>query len=473
MSIPKSVTQQAFTLNNKKITIENTAPTTTLLNFLRQNAFVGTKEGCAEGDCGACTVAVLSKNAEAKACYKAVNSCLVPIANIVDKEVVSVEGIGTVEDLHPVQQAMVDLAGSQCGYCTPGFVMSMFASYYDSSDASAEKVFEGNLCRCTGYVPIRKALQGLDAPQQSDVFAKKLEEASFEESALHFEYENISYFQPISLTDTFELLEQHPEARFLAGGTDLVLEIYLGHYQPKTLISLEAVSELQELSIEDSQISIGAGVVLNHVESELKGHFPAIDEMLHWFASTQIRNRATLGGNIATASPIGDMPIALLALDASLVLASKTGERTIKLSDFFLDYRKTALAANEIIKTIIISKTTNLNQSYKVGKRGTDDISIVSAAYSIAIENDLISEARLAYGGVAAIPARAKDVEDYLIGKAWNEDTVATAKTMLFDSFTPLSDHRASADYRKKLVGNLFEKFFWEMQDETKRGMQS
>jgi len=464
MPISNPVTSQTFTLNSKSVNVENTSPTTTLLNVLRQKGFVGTKEGCAEGDCGACTVAVLSKNAKGEACYKAVNSCLVPVANVVNKEVVSVEGIGTPEQLHPVQKAMVDMAGSQCGYCTPGFVMSMFAAYYTNDEVSAEKVFEGNLCRCTGYVPIRNALQSLDAPTSDDVFTQKLKEASFENSELQFEHDNISYFQPTSLSDVFELLEQHPEARLLAGGTDLILEIYLGHYKPETLISIEAVRELQELSISDEQISIGAGVVLNHVESELKGHFPAIDEMLHWFASTQIRNRATLGGNIATASPIGDMPIALLALDASLMLVSKESERILPLADFFLNYRKTALAANELIKTIIVPKTTNINQSYKVGKRGTDDISIVSASYSIGLDGDTVKDARLAYGGVAAIPLRAKDVEAYLVGKPWNEETVTTAKAMLFDAFTPLSDHRASADYRKKLVGNLFEKFFWEVQ---------
>jgi len=395
---PISVENFTFTLNGATSRVKDISPTTTLLHYLRQNGYVGTKEGCGDGDCGACTVTIIGKDSHGQPQYQAVNSCLVPIGAIAGREVITAEGIANGQ-LHPVQAAMVETAGSQCGYCTPGFIMSMFAAYYNGS-LSNDICIEGNLCRCTGYVPIRKAAQQLAATIPDDHFSNELAQKTSDLAAIAY---------------------------------------------------------------------TNAAVPLSHIEDLLHGIFPSLDEMLHWFAARQIRNRATLGGNIGTASPIGDLPPVLLALDATLKLVSTEGDRSLPLADFFKGYRQTELKQGEIIHSVTIPKaiasgaTKRLSQSYKIGKRGTDDISIVAAAFVIDLDADQkILHARLAYGGVAATPIRAIAVELMLVGQPWTMETVRSVKPALREVFTPLSDLRGSADYRKMLVGNLFEKFFVE-----------
>ena len=457
-----------FTLNGEAIALNAVSPTQTLLSYLRQHGYVGTKEGCGDGDCGACTVAIVGADAAGQPQYQAVNSCLLPIGSLGGRQIYTVEGIAN-GSLHPVQQAMVDLGGSQCGYCTPGFIMSLFAGYY-SDRVADEGTIEGNLCRCTGYLPIRRAAQRVAAAShEADDFSQLLGQVSTQLEGTSYSAQGQQFYRPTQLSEVLELLAAHPDATLVAGSTDLGLEMswYRQHYP--VMIALEAVTELHQLEQTDHQVIIGAAVPLSHIEDRLRGVFPCMDEMLHWFAARQVRNRATLGGNLGTASPIGDMPPVLLALDATLQVASASGQREIAIADFFQGYRVTALQTNEVIVAITIPKTLpplatrRLSQSYKVGKRGTDDISIVAAAYRVDLDADnRIVAARLAYGGVAATPIRAIAVEDWLVGQPWTVETVLAAKQQLQSAFTPMSDLRGSADYRNRLIANLFEKFFVE-----------
>ncbi|HIK17562.1 MAG TPA: FAD binding domain-containing protein [Leptolyngbyaceae cyanobacterium M33_DOE_097] len=403
----------------------------------------------------------------AKAQYQAVNSCLIPLGAIAGRQILTVEGVAN-GSLHPVQTAMAKLGGSQCGYCTPGFIMSLFAAYYDGTIESDEAI-EGNLCRCTGYLPIRQAAKEAAQTPPVDHFAEALGHATPELTAIAYQSEAQQFYRPTSLRDVLTLLQQYPNATLVAGATDLGLELSWHRQVYPVMISLEAVPELKTIEQTSDWVEIGAAVPLSQIETQLHGVFPAMDEMLHWFAARQVRNRATLGGNIGTASPIGDMPPVLLALDARVRLASAAGERVIALADFFKGYRVTDLQAGEVIASIQILKgmtpgaTRRLSQSYKIGKRGTDDISIVAAAYVVDLDQqNRIVHARLAYGGVAATPIRAIAVEQAIVGQTWDLPTIQRVKPMLHETFTPLDDLRGSADYRKRLVANLFEKFFVE-----------
>ncbi|VXD21769.1 xanthine dehydrogenase small subunit [Planktothrix paucivesiculata] len=453
-------------INSQKVDIQDLSPTLTLLEYLRSSGRVGTKEGCGDGDCGACTVAVIGQGADGRPQYLAINSCLIPLATMVGREIITVEGVGK-DGLHPVQEAMVSLGGSQCGYCTPGFIMSLFSAYYNGK--VDDESLEGNLCRCTGYLPIMKAAEAVNNSHVCDQFSQRLQEINLQLNSIKYITSCQQFFRPIQLSEVLDLLQQYPQAQLIAGGTDLGLEISHHRQEFPTLISLESVAELQQIQQNSETIEIGAAIPLSYIQEQLRGIFPSLDEMLTWFAGKQIRNRATIGGNIATASPIGDLAPVLLSLDAQIRLESLTGERIISINEFFKGYRQTQLQPQEVIVSIIIPKTITknavrrLSQSYKVGKRGTDDISIVSAAFTIDLDtNNTIIYARLAYGGVAAIPLRAIEIEEMLIGKPWNLATIQQAKMRLKNVFNPLTDLRGSASYRKRLVANLFEKFFLE-----------
>lgn len=462
--------QLTFTLNQQTICLKDFSPTMTLLEYLRQSGHTGTKEGCGDGDCGACTVAILGTGADGKPHYQAVNSCLIPLGAIADREVLTAEGIANGQ-LHPVQAAMVQTGGSQCGYCTPGFIMSLFAAYYDGK--LDDLCIEGNLCRCTGYLPIRRAAQKVVEVQAAnpvtDAFSEKLTNATPLLPDLFYRGHDQQFYRPTQLDQVLELLRQHPDATLVAGATDLGLEMSWHRQHYPILISLEAVAELKFIEQTETAVEIGAAVPLSLIEENLHGVFPNLDEMLHWFAARQVRNRATLGGNIGTASPIGDLPPVLLALDAEIKLVSAAGERMISLSDFFKGYRQTELQPGEVIVSVRIPKastsgtTRRLTQSYKIGKRGTDDISIVAASFVIDLDSEnRILHARLGYGGVAATPIRAVAVEEMLIGKFWTAETIQEIRSPLREAFTPLTDLRGSAEYRKLLIVNLFEKFFVE-----------
>ncbi|MFM7424511.1 MAG: xanthine dehydrogenase small subunit [Elainella sp.] len=463
-------TQLTFALNGRLIRLQDVSPTTTLLEYLRQQGHVGTKEGCGDGDCGACTVAMIAEGADGKPHYQAMNSCLIPLGAVAGREIFTAEGIANGK-LHPVQAAMVETGGSQCGYCTPGFIMSLFAAYYDGTTTD-DVCIEGNLCRCTGYLPIRRAAHQVADVTPQDSFAEKLASTPVELSALAYSGNSQQFYRPSQLREVLELLQQHPKATLVAGATDLGLEISWHRQDYPVLISLEAVAELKQISQTEAAVEIGAAVPLSRIEANLQGVFPSLDEMLHWFAARQVRNRATLGGNIGTASPIGDLPPVLLSLDASLTLAGlSSGEiasRTLPLAEFFTGYRQTVMQPGEVIVSVQIPKaitpgTRRLAQSYKIGKRGTDDISIVAAAFVVDLDDQqIIRHARLGYGGVAATPIRATAVEEFLIGQPWSHETIQRAKPLLRDAFTPLTDLRGSAVYRQRLIANLFEKFFVE-----------
>ncbi|CAD5918567.1 xanthine dehydrogenase small subunit [Planktothrix agardhii] len=453
-------------INSQKVDIQDLSPTLTLLEYLRSSGRVGTKEGCGDGDCGACTVAVVGQGANGQPQYLAMNSCLIPLAMMAGREIITVEGVGKY-GLHPLQEAMVSLGGSQCGYCTPGFIMSLFAAYYNGQ--VDDESLEGNLCRCTGYLPIIKAAEAVNNSHPCDQFSHRLQQINSQLNYIEYITPCQQFFRPIQLSEVLYLLQQYPQAQLIAGGTDLGLEISHHRQEFPTLISLESVTELQQMHHNSDTVEIGAAIPLSYIQAQLREIFPSLDEMLTWFAGKQIRNRATIGGNIATASPIGDLAPVLLSLDAQIRLASLTGERIISINEFFKGYRQTQLQPQEVIISIIMPKTitqnavTRFSQSYKVGKRGTDDISIVSAAFTIDLDtNNTIIYARLAYGGVAAIPLRAIEIEGMLIGKPWNLATIQQAKIMLKNVFNPLTDLRGSASYRKRLVANLFEKFFLE-----------
>lgn len=457
-----------LTINGANVRLKDVSPTVTLLEYLRSSGRVGTKEGCGDGDCGACTVAIVAEGADGKPHYQAMNSCLIPLASVAGREIITIEGVAN-GSLHPVQAAMVQTLGSQCGYCTPGFIMSLFTAYYDHvvDDFSVE----GNLCRCTGYLSIRRAAELVNGTIPDDAFAERLSHVTTDLTSLDYLGNEQHFYRPTQLSEVLALLRQHPDARLVAGATDLGLEMSHHSQSFPMLVSLEAVAELTRVEQTSDAIVIGAAVPLSHIETNLHGIFPSLDEMLHWFAARQIRNRATMGGNLGTASPIGDLPPVLLSLDAELTIASATGTRTLLLADFFKGYHQTDLKPGEVIVSVSIPKAIapgavhRLSQSYKIGKRGTDDISIVAAAFTIDLDaSDCIVHARLAYGGVAATPVRAIDVETMLIGQPWTLATVQQVKPTLKAAFTPLTDFRGSADYRKLLIANLFEKFFVESQ---------
>ncbi|WP_088890994.1 xanthine dehydrogenase small subunit [Leptolyngbya ohadii] len=461
----------SFTINSARVSLKGVSPAMTLLEYLRQSGRVGTKEGCGDGDCGACTVAIVAEGADGKPHYQAVNSCLIPIGSLAGRQVITVEGIAN-GSLHPVQQAMVELGGSQCGYCTPGFIMSLFAAYYDRT--VDDVAVEGNLCRCTGYLPIRRAAQQVAQLEPADHFSETLATAPTTLEPVRYTDFEHQFFRPTQLQEAIDLLQRYPEAVLVAGATDLGLEMSHHRQTFPILISLEAVSELKQIQQTPESIEIGAAVPLSQIETQLHGIFPSLDEMLHWFAARQVRNRATIGGNLGTASPIGDLPPVLLALDAEVQITGINGNRSLPLVQFFKGYRQTELQPGEIIRSVRIPRqitpgaVRRLTQSYKIGKRGTDDISIVAASFTIDLDaQDQILHARLAYGGVAATPVRAIAVEQQLIGQPWTRATIQAIKPSLRETFTPLTDLRGSADYRKLLVANLFEKFFTEMQQRT------
>ena len=452
------MTEFTLTINGKEEEVTGVSPTTPLLTFLRQRGGVGTKEGCAEGDCGACTVVVREGEH-----MQAINSCLVPLASVMGKDLLTVEGVANGE-LHPVQQAMVETGGSQCGYCTPGFVMSMVAAQHNGE--LNDEAIEGNLCRCTGYLPIRRAMEQVATSSDIPISHPS---ASVARALTSYQCGEKRFFRPENLEEVFSLMAEHSDAKLIAGGTDLGVEINKFHREFPTLISLEEVQELKIIDDASNYLELGATTPLTRIEKECKGMFPALDEMLRWFAARQIRNRATLGGNLGTASPIGDLPPVLLSLDAELRLSSAKGERTVPVAEFFKGYRQTSLAPGEVIVSVRIPKNLpegaaeRFSQAYKVGKRGTDDISIVAAAFTVDVDGaGRVVHSRLAYGGVAATPLRAVAAEEVLVGQPWNAQSVKEVKAVLGETFAPIDDLRGSAAYRNKLIANLFEKFFYE-----------
>ncbi len=460
------------TVNGEPLSLDGVDPNETLLWFLRRHGLTGAKEGCAEGECGACAVALLRVH-DGGARYEAVNSCLVLAAAMAGQELVTVEGIATGETLHPVQDAMVQEGGSQCGYCTPGFIVSLFAEYYrpgrEGYDAEA---IGGNLCRCTGYRPIRdvaRAMEPVPEVGEGDRFAARLMQGAAP-------LESVSpgsvgegdrrFYRPATLAELYDVLGREPDAKVINGGTDVVVEVNQRDARFDVLVSLEGVAELCRWDDADDALTIGAGVPLSRVEERVHGMLPLLEELLPLFSSRLIRNRATFGGNLANASPIGDGAPALLALGAEVVLGSAKGERTEALDGFFTGYRQTVLAPGEVIVAVRIPKPfPQVGRFYKVAKREMDDISTVAAAFAIDLDDDgQVTSARLAYGGVAATPIRAHDAERSLVGAPFTASAVADACAVLKKTLNPISDHRGSEKYRRAMVEQLLRKFHAETQ---------
>ncbi|HEU4532659.1 MAG TPA: xanthine dehydrogenase small subunit, partial [Polyangiaceae bacterium] len=460
-----------FTLNGESVRVEGFAANTTLLQYLRATGRTGTKEGCAEGDCGACSVALVETDARGRRTFRAINSCIALLPMVAGREVVTVEGVGR-EGPHPVQASMVKHYGSQCGYCTPGFVVSMFEAYYRDDVAGREQLVDqlnGNLCRCTGYRPIRdamvEALEERAKRPAPDLFQISLKKPAAPTPALDYEAGGQRFLRPTTLDELLRLRAEHPEAVLVAGATEVGVDVTKKARRFPLLVSTEGVDELRGVERTPAAFRVGGAATLTALEEGLGGELPAVDKMLWAFASRQIRNRATLAGNLVTASPIGDMAPLLLALDATIELASRArGRRELPLDEFFTGYRRTALLPDEVVTAIVLPRAGGERrkvESFKVSKRRELDISIVAAAFAVELnEAGLVRHARLAYGGVAATPARAKRAEAFLVGKPWTAETARAAGAVLEAEFAPIDDVRSGAPFRRGLVASLFEKFF-------------
>ena len=449
-----------FLLNGRAVRPGATSPQTTLLDFLREQGLTGAKEGCAEGECGACAV-VMVGGAGRRSAYRTVNSCLMFLPMVANREIYTVESLVAHGELSEVQQAMAAAGGSQCGYCTPGFVMSLFAEQYrpDRQGPCEPLSMAGNLCRCTGYRPIRDAALAL-GPAPPGPLRDRLEypPPTLEHVSMH------GFSRPLTVDACVALLAADPAATLVAGGTDLGVESNLRHRRWAHLVSVEALDELHECSETSSSVRIGAALPLDAIDRQWRGAPDVWREWLALFASPPIRNRATLGGNLATASPIGDAAPLLLALDASVHVIGRAGRRTLPLSSFFTGYRQTALAHGEMLTAVEIPRPLpELVRFYKVAKRRLDDISTVAAA--MALDRDAtgrVRRARLAFGGVAPTPVRIGEAERALVGQVWNEAAIARVQAVLDRTLTPMSDHRGSTAYRLEVSKSLVEKFWWE-----------
>ena len=456
-----------FLLNQTLKTLDDVDPNTTVLNWLRgSEQRCGSKEGCASGDCGACTVVLGQVDGE-KMRYDTANSCITLISQLDGKQLLTVEDLSEGGKLHPVQQAMADCHASQCGFCTPGFVMSGFALQKNNcvpQHHDIEKNLAGNLCRCTGYRPIIEAMQQ-SCGAYSDQFTRaEPQTVARLKSLQHEQAAELSKSNRCLLPKTVQqlalLYQQNPQARLLAGGTDLALTITQQFQTLPLIISLNQVDELKTISVTDSHIRIGAMATLQACQDVLQPLIPAFAQVLDRFASTQIRNHATLAGNLANASPIGDGAPMLLALGASLELRSTDTIRILPLDEFFLSYRKTALQEGEFISAVIIEREaiSPTFSAWKVSKRLDDDISTVFGAFNLHVDEGVVTRARLAFGGMAAVPARAKGAENALLGFPLSPQTLAKACTALADDFQPLSDFRGTGAYRLKLAQNLLRR---------------
>jgi xanthine dehydrogenase small subunit len=456
-----------FLLNNRPISAHGVAVQTTLLDYIRSQGLTGAKEGCAEGECGACTVVLVADRA-GRSEYRAVNSCLMLAPMAAGHEIYTVEALAADGKLAEVQQAMAGGGGSQCGYCTPGFVMSLFAEHYrpDRTGPCDPHELGGNLCRCTGYRPIRDAALSL-GPAPAGDFLDRLSRPAPRLGAIEYESAGARFSRPTGIEQCLSILADDPDARLISGGTDLVVESNLRSRRWSHLVSVEAIAELREFSETARSITIGAALPLNEIAMRWSDAPEAFLQWLRLFASPPLRNRATLGGNLATASPIGDGAPLLLALDAGVQLASRQGRRTIPLASFFTSYRRTALAPDELIAAIEIPKPLpEFVRFYKVAKRRMDDISTVAAAMAMDWDaSSRISRARFAFGGVAAVPLRALKAEEVVLGQRWNDAAVERVQAALEKTLDPIGDHRGSREYRLAVAKSLVAKFLWERRE--------
>ena len=462
-----------FVWENKIHSISNLDPNETILNYVRLKLKkTGTKEGCAEGGCGACTV-VLGELKNNKIFYQAINSCIGFVTSLEGKQLILVEDLvsknGT---LHAVQDAMINYHGSQCGFCTPGFVMSLFAMYKNFSSYNKENIqdsISGNLCRCTGYRSIVDAAKSLNNTNRYDQFDKNkkkiinlLKKINSENVSL--KNGNKKYFSPKNINELIKTIKNNPNSIFLSGGTDLSLNVTKGRKDINNIISLNSVKELKFIKERNGNIEVGAATSLTEFESFIKKYYPDFNAILKRYGSVQIRNIGTMAGNIATASPIGDTLPLLLSLDAKVVLQKKSKKTILPLKNFFISYRKTKLKKEQFIHSVIIPIfKKNIFKAYKISKRIDDDISSVCASFNLEINNNKIKNIKIAYGGMASIPKRAVNCEKTLINSSLSEENFEKAKKNLEKDFKPINDTRATKDYRMEVAKNLLMKCFIEI----------
>jgi len=478
-----------FLLNDQMINLTDLDPNATVLQYLREYQLkTGTKEGCGSGDCGACTVVIaelIPYNTTLS--YKSINACITLVGSLHGKQLITVEHLKKSKcagkpQLHPVQKHMVDNHASQCGFCTPGIVMSCYALHKNNQTPDRKEVVEalaGNLCRCTGYRSIIDAAMQPTADIDSDTavdenqaIIKQLESIN-SKSSLDFHSENKAFYSPKNVQELSDYLLDNPASTLVSGGTDLALNITQNLAEIERLVYLGNVAELNELVEKRDSVTIGSAVTYDKFESVLGKTYPELGKMIERIGSTQIRNTGTLGGNVGNASPIGDMPPALIALNSSMTLQLGSKTREIAVEDYFTGYKQTLLNKSEFIRSFRITKPTpkpNSNQLlkvYKVSKRFDDDISAVLVACFLELEDQQVNSIRIAFGGMAAIPMRAKNCEAALLGKAFDQQNIDRAKQALENDFSPMSDVRASAEYRIKVAQNIIQRFFLEITDNT------
>ena len=467
-----------FIHKNEIVKIHNPDPNETILNYIRTKLKkTGTKEGCAEGGCGACTV-VLGELKKGKIIYKAINACIAFVPTLAGKQLVLVEDLVSDDgSLHPVQEAMVNYHGSQCGFCTPGFVMSLFAMYKNHSfyeDDVIKDSISGNLCRCTGYRPIIDAAKSLNKISKFDSFKKNHQ--LFISLLKKIKHENIvisnknkKYFAPKNVNELKRTLKQYPNSKLLSGGTDISLVVTKERKDLDSLIYMNSIDELNYIKKKNNYIEVGATTPLIDFETFIKKYFPDFVQILKRYGSIQIRNVCTIAGNIATASPIGDTLPLLLSLDSQIIIKDKDKTKILPLNGFFINYRKTKLKKGQFIHSIripLLSK--NIFKAYKISKRIDDDISSVCGSFNLKIQNKKIKSIRIAYGGMAAIPKRAIKCEKILLNSSMTKQIVDRAKNALENDFEPINDARASKKYRMEVAKSLLEKCFLEIKQKKK-----
>ncbi len=470
-----------FYLNDTEVLETALPPDLTVLDYLRERRRkCGTKEGCASGDCGACTVVVARLNDDGDLNYEAINSCIAFAGSLHASQLITVEDLQHEGQLHPAQQAMVDCHGSQCGFCTPGFVMSLFALWKnaaqlkdESTHASIERYLGGNLCRCTGYRPIVDAAEKLLATTvYADQFEQQKAQTIKNLSAISAQSDDNQYYRPADISELCEMRARLPQARIVAGATDLALEVTQKLARLDALIDVNTVADFNQCHIDGDHMVVGAGLSLSDFADAIKPVFPDVASLMLRFGSQQVRNRGTVGGNIANASPIGDLPPVLIALNATLVLQSSRGIRELSIEDFFLDYRKTALKEDEVVRAVRVPMHGGFDQApqlkvYKISKRLDDDISAVCAVFSVVMSGDKIEQISSAFGGMAAIPRRASALEKICRGQTLNEALIKKGGEALERDFQPISDVRASAHYRRRVAGNLLYRLADELTGTT------
>ena len=463
-----------FLLNDKIYKVKNPDPNKTILNYVRNDLKkTGTKEGCAEGGCGACTV-VLGELNNNKIIYKSINACIsfLPILN--GKQLILIEDLVFRNKPHMVQEALIKFHGSQCGFCTPGFTMSLFSmqkNYKLINNENIEEALSGNLCRCTGYRPIIDAAKSLNNKKDQDHFKKNQNRTihllkKIKDIDIEINHQGKKYFAPKTILNLRRVLKKYPNSKILSGGTDLSLEVTKFRKEIKTIIYLNSVSKLNFIKKSKNLIEIGATTSLFEFQNLIKKHFVDFYDILKRYGSVQIRNVGTIAGNIATASPIGDTLPLLLSLDAKIIIQGINKKKILPLSQFFISYRKTKLKKGEFIYSIRIPlDKKNIFKAYKISKRFDDDISSVCGSFSFLIKRNIIMKASIAYGGMSEIPKRAKTIEKDLINSKFSENTFSRAVNLIDKDFSPLDDMRASRNYRLTVAKNLLLKAFYEIEN--------